>query len=520
MSKKALVTSGQDWTFELIEEVYGHIERIAKEKYQLDCFSNQIEIISSEQMLDAYTSVGMPISYPHWSFGEMFVKQLEMYKRGYMGLAYEIVINSDPCIGYLMEENTMVMQTLVMAHALFGHNYFFKNNYMFQQWTDPQGIIDYLAFAKRYIRECEDRYGIDEVECVVDAAHALQHYGVDKYKHPSKLSAAEEEKQRQEREAYIQSQLNNIWRTIPHTKEKNTEEEKDRFPKDPQENILYFIEKNAPRLEEWKREIVRIVRKIGQYFYPQMQTKVMNEGCATYFHYKIMRDLHDEGIIDESAMLEFLTSHTNVVYQPDYDAVNRKGQSIYSGINPYALGFAMFRDIERIATNPTDEDREWFAGQDWVGSGDYVSAIKFAVKNFKDESFIQQYLSPKVMRDFRFFAVHDEEDDPKLEIIGIHNKQGYKTVRDVASKSYNIGYTFPDIQVVDVDRWGDRTMYLRHYMVNNRPLNSEQTLDTLNYLSFLWGYDVSLESVNHDGEIRALYRKIDENLMFDVFIDE
>lgn len=512
---KPLVTSGQEWTFDLVEDVFAHIERIATEKYKLNCYPNQLEVISSEQMLDAYASVGLPIFYPHWSFGEQFIKQMEAYRRGYMGLAYEIVINSSPCIAYLMEENTMLMQTLVIAHASFGHNHFFKNNYLFKQWTDAEAIIDYLVFAKRYIRECEEKYGVDEVEAVLDAAHSLQQYGVDKYKRPTRLSAIEEEKLRKERDDYIQSQLNDIWRTVPITKGETAKDENiHQFPSEPQENILYFIEKHAPRLEPWKREIIRIVRKVAQYFYPQSQTKLMNEGCATYFHYKIMHDLHDEGIVDSSAMLEFYHSHTGVVYQPNFD------DRWFSGINPYALGFAMFQDLERIATDPTDEDREWFKGQDWVGSGDYLSVIHDAIANYKDESFIQQFLSPKVIRDFRMFAIHDDEHDPKLEVAGIHNRQGYRTVRNSLAQQYNIGYHVPDIQVVNVDRWGDRSLTLRHFMVNRRPLEPDQTTETLNHLAFLWGYNVKLESVDETGKVRAIFNLTDSETLLDIFLDD
>ncbi len=512
---KALVTSGQDWNFDLIEKVYGHIERIALDKYRLNCFQNQLEIITSEQMLDAYTSVGMPLSYPHWSFGESFVKQLEAYKRGYMGLAYEIVINSNPCIAYLMEENTMTMQTLVIAHASFGHNHFFKNNYLFQQWTQPDAIIDYLAYAKKFIRECEERYGIDAVEEVLDAAHALQRHGVNKYKRPPRLSAAEEEKLRKERDAYNQSQVDLVWNTVPVTKNKGVaEDDEDKFPKEPEENILYFIEKNAPRLEEWKREIIRIVRVMAQYFYPQMQTKIMNEGCATYVHYKIMNDLHEQGVIDESAMMEFLQSHTNVVLQPDVD--DRR----YQGINPYALGFAMMKDIERVATNPTKDDRDWFGRQDWVGSGDAVAAWQFAVANFKDESFIKQYLSPRVIEEFKMFSIMDDEADSELEVTGIHNTSGYKTVRDALSIQNNIGYVIPDIQVVNVDRWGDRTMTLKHFMVNGMPLNTEQTVETLQHLTDIWGYNVKLESVNEQGEVTQVFDLKDKNNLLDIFLTD
>ena len=127
-----------------------------------------------------------------------------------------------------------------------------------------------------------------------------------------------------------------------------------RYPSEPQENLLYFMEKNAPLLESWQREILRIVRKVSQYFYPQKQTQVMNEGWATFWHYTILNHLYDEGKVTERFMLEFLHSHTNVVFQPPYNS------PWYSGINPYALGFAMFQDIKRICQSPTEEDKYWF----------------------------------------------------------------------------------------------------------------------------------------------------------------
>ena len=149
-------------------------------------------------MLDAYASVGMPLMYPHWTFGKRFARDEALYRNGYQALAYEIVINSSPCISYFMEENTMAMQTLVIAHAAFGHNHFFKNNYLFQQWTDAEGILDYLDFAKRYVAECEERHGVDAVESVLDAAHALMNQGVFRYRRAAKLKMGEYESRRRD----------------------------------------------------------------------------------------------------------------------------------------------------------------------------------------------------------------------------------------------------------------------------------------------------------------------------------
>jgi stage V sporulation protein R len=292
--------------------------RATAERFGLDTYPNQLEIITAEQMMDAYASVGMPVNYRHWSYGKEFISTEKNYKRGHMGLAYEIVINSNPCISYLMEENTMAMQALVIAHAAYGHNSFFKGNYLFRMWTDAASIIDYLVYAKNYVAACEERTAWTRWSLLLDSCHALMNHGVDRYRRPSRKSWRRSWPTRKEREAYAQQQVNDLWRTLPRRADK-AEEEKERakrFPDEPQENLLYFIEKNAPLLEPWQREIVRIVRKVAQYFYPQRQTQVMNEGWATFWHHKLLNTMYDDGFLTDGVMIEWLKSHTNVIYQP------------------------------------------------------------------------------------------------------------------------------------------------------------------------------------------------------------
>jgi stage V sporulation protein R len=480
-----------DWSFELIDQYHGVIRDTAK-RYGLDTYPNQLEIITAEQMMDAYASVGMPVNYRHWSYGKEFIATEKNYKRGHMGLAYEIVINSNPCISYLMEENSMAMQALVIAHAAYGHNSFFKGNYLFRMWTDAGSIIDYLVYAKNYVAECEQRHGLDAVEDLLDSCHALMNHGVDRYRRPTKLSLAQEQAKREEREAYAQRQVNDMWRTLPKGKERAAEEsDTKRFPEEPQENLLYFIEKNAPLLEPWQREIVRIVRKVAQYFYPQRQTQVMNEGWATFWHHKLLNTMYDDGFLADGMMVEWLKSHTNVVFQPPV------GHPAYSGINPYALGFAMYNDIKRICEAPTDEDRAWFpdvAGRDWLPTIDH------AMRNFKDESFVGQYLSPKLMRDLRLFAVRDDEQESELEIAAIHDETGYRRLRESLSHQYDLGSREPNIQVWNVNRRTDRSLVLRHQQHNDRPLH-ETTTEVLKHVARLWGFDVHMESVNAAGDV-------------------
>jgi spore cortex formation protein SpoVR/YcgB (stage V sporulation) len=486
MSDRNPISEGSAWTFELIEQYDREIATIAEE-FKLDTYPNQIEVIRSEQMMDAYASIGMPLGYNHWSFGKQFVEVERNYQRGLMGLAYEIVINSNPCISYLMEENTMTMQALVIAHACYGHNSFFKGNYLFRTWTDASAIIDYLLFARNYIRQCEERYGVDEVEKILDSCHALMNYGVDRYKRPYPISAEEEKRRQCERAEYVQRNLNDLWRTLPEARKLDREDEVS-FPSEPQENLLYFIEKNAPLLEGWQREVVRIVRKIAQYFYPQRQTQVMNEGWASFWHYTLLNQLYDRGRVTDGFMMEFLSSHTAVLYQPEYDHPG------YSGINPYALGFAIYSDLRRMCEAPTDEDREWFPD---IAGGNWLEVLHAAMRDFKDESFVQQFLSPKVMRDFRLFGVVDDDQDKEIEISAIHDSSGYRQVRELLASQFNMGDREPNIQVVRVDVRGDRSMTLRHTQHSRQPL-ADNSQDVLKHLHRLWGFPVHLESTWQD----------------------
>ena len=481
-----------DWSFELVER-YHEVIRAAAKRFGLDTYPNQLEVITAEQMMDAYASVGMPVNYRHWSYGKEFIATEKNYRRGHMGLAYEIVINSNPCIAYLMEENTMAMQALVIAHAAYGHNSFFKGNYLFRMWTDASSIIDYLVYAKNYIAECEERHGLDAVEELLDSCHSLMNHGVDRYRRPSRKSLADELRLRKDREAHAQSQVNELWRTLPKKVEKDDDApEAKRFPAEPQENLLYFIEKNAPLLEPWQREVVRVVRKVAQYFYPQRQTQVMNEGWATFWHHHLLNTMYDDGYLTDGMMIEWLKSHTNVIYQPPV------GDRHYSGINPYALGFSMYTDLKRICEHPTEEDRRWFpdvAGSDWLPTFDH------AMRNFKDESFIGQFLSPALMREMRLFSIVDDEKENELEVAAIHDDAGYHHVRQALSRQYDLGSREPNIQVWSVNLRGDRSLTLRHTQHNDRPLH-DIAEEVLKHVARMWGFGVHLESVDNAGEVK------------------
>ena len=187
-----------------------------------------------------------------------------------------------------------------------------------------------------------------------------------------------------------------------------------------------------------------------------------------------------------------------MVFQPDFD---RPG---YSGFNPYALGFAMMRDIERIVTDPDDEDREWFP--DIAGTGDVMGVLRNVWANYRDESFIGQFLSPRLMRHFRMFHLRDDpEQQAGIRVDAIHNERGYRRVRRELARQYDVGFTDANIEIVDVDLAGDRRLMLRHFVVNGAQLNETDAKRVLQHLADLWSYDVSLVEVDSTGTILREY---------------
>jgi len=516
---KKNITDNNEWTFEKLDFFSKEIEKIAREELELDPYPIQAQIISADQMIDSYASHALPVHYEHWSIGKKHIIESNNYEKGKSGLAFEIIANTNPSIAYLMETNTNVVQVLVLAHCM-GHSQYFKHNYMYKQWSQADFIVEYMKFAKDYIKQCENKYGLEAVEKTLDAAHALQYNGIDKYKRTNKTSKQLKE-QTLARQKYNQTSYNSLWDNIFSTKNKldsiktpnklkelNAQYKSQILPR-PEENLLYFLEKNSPVLQTWQREILRIVRKISQYWWPAMSDKVTNEGFACFTHYYIMNRLYEKGFLTDGEMIEFFSNHANVILQtfPDFRTEDEKKRDrargkaepyAYNGINVYALGFAMMQDVKRICENPTEEDKKWFP--DLIGKNWKEVIIHDIVPNYRDESFIRQFLSPKVIRDFKLFAIQSDEENPNYyDVLDIHNQEGYKNVRKILADSYDINTKLANIQVTDVDFTGDRKLTLTHYTINDQLLNDD-VLNVLHYVKELWGFDVTLNTVNRQNE--------------------
>jgi spore cortex formation protein SpoVR/YcgB (stage V sporulation) len=210
-----------------------------------------------------------------------------------------------------------------------------------------------------------------------------------------------------------------------------------------------------------------------------------------------MNRLYDQGRIGEGSMLEFLASHSSVVFQPDFDDPR------YSGINPYALGFAMMQDIERVVTEPTDEDRAYLP--EIAGNGDVMGTLKTAWANFRDDAFVAQYLSPALMRRMRLFRLGDRPEETHYRVDAIHDERGYDQVRRALARTFDPGVRDPNIQVTDVDLMGSRKLMLTHQLNSEVPLAESDARAVLGYVADLWGYDAELKGIGADDSVKYTY---------------
>lgn len=478
-----LFESGDDWTIPSIARVCDEVEKIGREELKVDLYPNEVDIVDSEGMINCHALIGMPFLYNHWSFGKSFIKTQKQYTKGYTNLAYEMVINSNPVINFLLDQNDMLTQTMVLAHSSVGHNSFFKNNYLFKKFTQADAIINYIKFAKGYVQKCEEKYGELEVEEWLDSCHAIQNQGINtSVRRTKKKEELDEELLLIKESEELVQKYDLLWEsTVPKTKKDPSLFDNDGRLNKPEENILYFIETHADWLPQWKREIIRIVWKINQYFGFQGITKTSNEGWAVFVHYYVMTRLYEKGLIDNGSYIQFLQSHSNIITQASFD------KKWYSGFNPYSLGYNIYRDIKRICQKPTEEDLHYFPGLKGV---DWVDGVKDAMMNYSDSTLISQYLSPKVIRDMKLFAIEDVRENDYVTVTEIHDEIGYSNIRQSLSTRHERNYIVPNVQIVAADLDGSRTLTLKYFPYNERDLDIRNLDETYQHITNLWGFEV------------------------------
>jgi stage V sporulation protein R len=436
------------------------------EELGLDCFPQEFELCDHFQMLGYTAYSGMPSHYPHWSYGKAYEKLKTLYDYGVAGLPYEMVINSDPSIAYLMRDNSLCLQILTMAHV-YGHNDFFKNNFTFRTTRPEFTVGTFKAHADR-VRHYVDTpsIGLDKVESLLDAAHALS-LQCRRNLSVRKLS---EDEERQRLLALSEPSPDPFQRI--HRRQESTEPDLRRVPPSPEEDLLLFIRDHNPFLADWERDILTVVHEEAQYFIPQIETKIMNEGWASYFHKRILDSLE----LPQALHLEFLVRHNQVL------------RPTPGGINPYHLGFKMWEDIERRGDQPTPAEAED------LPSGATGRELIFRTREVdRDSSFIRRWLTPSLMRELDLFRYEPKGDD--LVVSTVADEEGWREVKETLLKNVGMA-SIPVIRVEDADYNHNRTLHLSHAH-DGRDLQLEYAEKTLSYVQRLWGRDVVLEtSVN------------------------
>lgn len=471
-----------DFNIDDLEYWYKKIEEVAQ-RYSLDFYPNEIEICTSRDIVGYMAYHGLLAHYPHWSFGKRYESTQTMYDYGVMGLPYEMVINSNPCIAYLSETNSLLMQILTIAHACFGHNDFFKNNIFFSK-TRPELIVELSKVrADRVRKYIEDpSIGPQKVEDVIDAAHALafqrsRNILEKKLTHKNQKEKKLEEFQRERGEFSTLSKPKNV-----------SPLNLDKIPLEPTENILSFLREFSLGLKDWERDLIDIVDQETEYFLPQAETKIMNEGWASFWHYRILKELD----LPQSMHFEFLKAHSSVVCP------------VAGRINPYYLGFKIFEDIEKRWDNPSNEEKKDYGRPDGGG----LRKIMQVRATDRDASFLRQYLTRELMEDLNLIELSPHQEG--YVVSEVADEEGWKKIKQTLIDNVGLN-TVPVIKVVDASLGGQNILMLEHGY-DGRELDQEYMFPTLRHLKRLWNGRIILRTVSDNTlyEIEVTNKKINK----------
>ena len=407
----------------------------------------------------------MPSHYPHWSYGKAYEKQKTLYDYGVSGLPYEMVINSNPVLAYLMRDNSLLLQILTIAHV-YGHNDFFTNNFTFKSTRAEFTIDSFKSHGERIRDYIEDpSIGQDKVERLLDAAHAIS-------MQCRRNLAIRKRTREEERRALIEAATPRAdpFRHI-HRRQVREEPNLNKIPPVPDEDLLLFIRDHNPNLAAWEKDVLTVVYEEAQYFIPQIETKIMNEGWATYWHKRILDSLD----LPQGLHLEFLVRHNQVVRPFDL------------GLNPYHVGLAVWSDIfERYADSPEAQMEETKGPR----NRDATDKLFEVRESDRDSSFLRRHLTEELMRKLNLFEYARKGEQNIVRKIA--DQQGWRDVKETLLK--NVGMkAVPVIKVEDADFDHNHTLYLIHDH-DGRDLYLEYAEKTLAYVKQLWQRNVVLET--------------------------
>lgn len=440
--------------------------------FGLDFYPMRYEICPAE-IIYTFGAYGMPTRFTHWSFGKQFHKMKLQYDLG-LSQIYELVINSNPCYAFLLDTNSLIQNKLIIAHVL-AHCDFFKNNIRFS--NTRRDMVESMTATAERIADYEMIHGKDEVEKFLDAILSIQEH-IDPSLVRPKLNVNDVKADEEKEIIRPTTPYDDLWSLDKRESDKKpvTDSKKKKFPLSPEKDILLFIEENSRELEDWQRDILTMMREEMLYFWPQLETKIMNEGWASIWHQRILREMD----LTSSEAVEFASLNANVV-QPS------KQQ-----INPYYLGSKMYEDIEERYNNPTKEMQE-------LGIKPNSGREKiFEVREVEsDISFIRNYLTKDLVRQEDMYLFEKQGRDYKI------TDKDYEQVRDqLIHMRVNGG--FPFISVEDGDYMRNGELYLVHGYEGTE-LNLPYLENVLPYLYQLWGRNVHMETYVEEKKVKYSY---------------
>ncbi|MEK3952270.1 MULTISPECIES: SpoVR family protein [Psychrobacillus] len=432
--------------------------------FGLDTYPMRYEICPAD-IIYTFGAYGMPTRFAHWSFGKQFHKMKMQYDFG-LSQIYELVINSDPCYAFLLDTNSLIQNKLIIAHVL-AHCDFFKHNVRFS--NTRRDMVESMTATAERIAEYERLYGKDEVESFLDAVLAIQEH-IDPSIMRPKLPVYEDE---EEVDVIRKTEYDDLWK-LDHREDKSklVLPYRKKFPPKPEKDLLLFIEEYSSELEDWQRDILTMMREEMLYFWPQLETKIMNEGWASYWHQRILREMD----LTSDETIEFAKLNANVV------------QPSKTGINPYYLGVKIFEDIENRYNNPTAEMKDLGIK---VNSG---REKMFEVREIEsDISFIRNYLTKDLVKQEDLYLF--EKKNGNYEI----TDKDYENVRDQLV-SMRVNGSFPYIVVENGDYMRLGELYLRHGFEGTE-LDPHYLENVLPYIHQLWGRTIHMETVVDEKQV-------------------
>jgi stage V sporulation protein R len=452
-----------------LERAISEITEIAS-GFGLDSYPMRYEICPAD-IIYTFGAYGMPTRFSHWSFGKQFYKMKLQYDLG-LSKIYELVINSNPCYAFLLDSNSLIQNKLIVAHVL-AHCDFFKNNIRFE--NTKRDMVESMAATADRVRQYEIDHGKQEVEAFLDAVLAIDEH-IDPSLMRPKLSWTMDDVEWEEEEAPRITPYDDLWSLDDKPKDRPKKKVKKKFPPQPEKDVLLFIEQYSRELEDWQRDILTMMREEMLYFWPQLETKIMNEGWASYWHQRIIREMD----LTSGEAIEFAKLNAGVV------------QPSRTGINPYYLGVKIFEDIEERYNNPTDEMKR-------MGVRPNSGREKmFEVREIEsDISFLRNYLTKDLVTREDMYLFQKQGKDYKIV------DKEWKKVRDqLVSMRVNGG--FPYITVNDGDYLKNGELYLKHWY-EDIELDLKYLEKVLPYIYQLWGRPVHIESVIEGREMLFTY---------------